>query len=407
MFRKSFFSLFCALACLTLFTGCDNETVQNADLSFMEKEAVLDYEVTLPSPYVNVDRVGYSLGEDIVLPYKSKVDCTSFDLIDSKTGEKYLSLELSENDYDPKLKEYSGNIRLEQITDSGSWHIHNDLVGDSYDINVSGDHYKKLLDERIESFREKCRGTGADPGVAFSVLMTYEWYPELFLDEDGDEVPDILNTMGNWFQSSENANAKQSTVYMWAALFAKYGYLYQNYDKAFATECIQRSGAILDKAGFDMSKEAFLAVAELYRATGKESYLEELLKYKDYFLQNDEYPMDRTYMYGILTFMCIYHENDMELSRKFMSDLMERARECADSYREVKDTQELLDMGTVVTGANYIQSAYQYYRTCRRMIHYISGENEQGINSFYEPGCDEQYILILGSLAHNEMNYND
>ena len=103
------------------------------------------------------------------------------------------------------------------------------------------------------------------------LLLAYELYPEVFDDsvgipESGNEIPDVLDEVRyeiDWLLKMQDA--KSGAVYsavnsvdnktagyllyvddinmnatiQFAATLSRFSYLYQNYDRAFATQCLQ------------------------------------------------------------------------------------------------------------------------------------------------------------------------
>lgn len=189
------------------------------------------------------------------------------------------------------------------------------------------------------------------------LLLAYELYPEVFDDsvgipESGNEIPDVLDEVRyeiDWLLKMQDA--KSGAVYsavnsvdnktagyllyvddinmnatiQFVATLSRFSYLYQNYDRAFATQCLQaadRAYRYARKYLDDITpEEYFHAAAELYRATGTYGYHSVV---KDYLMENPVVDMKNDFVFwGCVTYMSTKQKVDINLCGDVMKILMQ------------------------------------------------------------------------------------
>lgn len=178
--------------------------------------------------------------------------------------------------------------------DVGEYYIECDIIGRSYSFALQEGRLQeqfRLAQEQIRrQGREKMSGPEAVRDMlrqVILVLLSYELYPNVYEDGDGNQIPDILEYMTEAVSAivsrQELAESDDLTYELTAAL-AKYSYIYQKYDNKYATEIIQLAAGLWQqaekvRAGLDLTQEAMpgedarlMAAAELYRATGQRKY---------------------------------------------------------------------------------------------------------------------------------------
>ena len=295
--------------------------------------------------------------------------------------------------------------------------------------------------------------TGASRVMA--VLMTsYELYPKAYNDqewipESGNQIPDILDEIRyetEWFLKMQDKQtgavyagvtvydkgsyvepASASAEFAFAMAMAKFGYLYQNYDKNYAMTCLKAADrafkhAILYEDTGDSETEIwqFAAAAEIYRAAGQISYQKYLVEYlsgADFSLSGDMVQLS-----GCVTYLSTKQTVSMLLCEKIMEMLMDQAEEISEvargslymvSQKAEGDSSALLTQAAYLTIVNHVIPNYEYKTMIEDQLHYLLGRNENGfdyirddtgkgpcvINQFQEDGM--LIFLLSGIVSGN------
>lgn len=294
-----------------------------------------------------------------------------------------------------------------------------------------------------------------------ALLFAYEYNTKVFGDdaeipESGDGIPDILNEIKietDWLlkmqeQSTgavfeevsvvDQGGGKKnpthieeiditSTLYF-ASSMAYFSYLYQNFDNAYATTCIQaadramkyaaKSNEIVDTA------EYFRAATMMYRATG-------YAKYRDianlYLNNNQELDMDNNVVFsGCVTYLATKQKTVKNHCDNIIKRLKEYAVDLSDTrgdalYLMGVETAEvghaqLLSEIARLTVVNYMISSSEYEVMMEKYMHFFLGcnptnscyvgqygsinitENSPEQDIIKRPELDGYFILLLSGI---------
>lgn len=263
-----------------------------------------------------------------------------------------------------------------------------------------------------------------------SMLLAYEFYPEAFGDdmgipESGNEIPDVLDEVKyeiDWLLKMQDA--KSGAVYdsvssvdnktvgyilyidgitmnatiNYAATMAKFSYLYQNYDREFATLCLKASDRAYRYAEqylADVSPEQyFFAAAELYRATGGYQYHSVV---KSYLTQNAELDLENDFVFwGCVTYLSTKQKVDMNLCNSVISDLMRKVETISYASKgsrllvEINENRGghagiLRDMSRLAV-VDHIITNHEYATVLENHLHYMLGRNLTSISYLDDVG---------------------
>ncbi len=257
-----------------------------------------------------------------------------------------------------------------------------------------------------------------------ALLLAYELYPEAVGDameipESGNGIPDMLDEVKyeiNWLLKMQDAKSgavyasvssvdnmaaryilyidgitMEATIHF-AATMAKFSYLYQNYDRDFATLCLQASDRAYRYAEnylADVPQEQyFFAAAELYRATGSYQYHKVV---KSYLAQNPEQDLGNDYVFwGCVTYLSTKQKVEMALCSSLAQNLMRQGEII--SYAS-KDSKLLVNMDENKGGnsgllrdmmrlavVDHIITNHEYTTVLENHLHYMLGRNLQSIS---------------------------
>ena len=190
-----------------------------------------------------------------------------------------------------------------------------------------------------EKVHDSCRDRSITEDELLTLLEACEWYPEVFTDDNGNEIPDMLEYIADWLEKTVNGTAdKEPDTMTYVAVLAKFSYLYQKYDVQYATQCLQHASAIYTKlaAASGRDAEKFMALTELYRAAGLPSYRSQILEYKEFFEDNTSYLEETAYLYGSMTYLATRQSVDIDLCTAFMEGIRDQGEELAKRCRDFR-----------------------------------------------------------------------
>ena len=203
-----------------------------------------------------------------------------------------------------------------------------------------------------------------------------------------------------------------------AATMAKFSYLYQSYDREFATQCLQASDRAYRYAEnylADISQEQyFYAAAELYRATGGYQYHSVI---KSYLAQNTDPDLENDFAFwGCVTYLSTKQSVDIALCRSVIQNLMRKGEEISygskDSKLLVKADEKqgssagLLRNMTRLAVVDHIITNHEYATVLENHIHYMLGRNLLSI-SYLDGEGERNYRDIDVSLGvMNQVDLN-
>jgi endoglucanase len=179
-----------------------------------------------------------------------------------------------------------------------------------------------------------------------------------------------------------------------AAMMARLSYFYQEYDTEAATAYLKAADraftCYLNNRKDAQGPGAFKAAAQLYRATGSDSYsdfMEEFFERSDF---NELFEKNENVFLGSVTYLSINEKVDVERCSALMKLLMASSEEIAE--RASKSGYLVSDMGSgsdfkkmlsdmrILSITNHIIYNYEYTTIIENHIHYLAGMNPEAVN---------------------------
>ena len=271
------------------------------------------------------------------------------------------------------------------------------------------------------------------------LLLAYELYPEGFGDdlnipESGNQIPDLLDEVkyevdwllkmqdsrsGAVYSSVSSADSgglgyvlyidsvTMDATIQFAATMAKFSYLYQNYNREFATQCLRAADRAYRYAGQYLAdvppEEYFYASTELYRATGNLGYHDVI---KSYLQQNPVTDMDNDFIFwGCVTYLSTRQRVDVDLCDELITVLMLDGEKisyasknskflvCVDE--QLSGSTELLHDITRLAVVDHIITNHEYATVLQNHLHYLLGRNLESV------------CYVDGAESHSYMNINE
>lgn len=259
------------------------------------------------------------------------------------------------------------------------------------------------------------------------MLLAYELYGEAFGDdmgipESGNEIPDILDEVRyeiEWFLKMqdqttgavyggvtvyEQGGGKGPASYVepadieaakaFAAVLAKFSYLYQNYENNFATLCLKASDRAWKYVELNGGKEIkgadpwkFEAATELYRASGSSGYHRFITEYLRQEVLEGE--LDEVTFLGYVTYISTKQRVTLDLCEEITKELMQKAEEISAESRNSgylvekgegnEHNLKLLQNMMYLTMVDYMISNHEYDSMIENHLHYLMGRNELAV----------------------------
>lgn len=257
-----------------------------------------------------------------------------------------------------------------------------------------------------------------------TLLMAYEYNTQMFGDdmnipESGDGIPDILNEIcfetqwllkmqdmatGGVYESvsvidngSEIDNhchieaVDLSATLYFASAMAYFSYLYQNFDNAYATSCLQAADRAMKYVakfpGNYNEDEYFRAATMMYRATGY-AYYRNIINV--YLMNVQEYEMTNNVVFtGCVTYLATRQKTVKTYCDGMIKSLQAYAEsistERGDTIFLMGDKIEETDKSVLLseiarlTVVNYVISSNEYETLMEKYLHYFLGCNPSNL----------------------------
>ena len=390
--------------------ACGQATAETGHVSIsmtgMENTPVINYTVPTLTPNVLVDQQGYAAVGEKQAVVKGRQPVETFRLVDRETGETVYEGTVKQTDYNGELSLYIGTADFTDYTGEGEFYLECDNVGRSLTFSLKEDHYQELLEALCTDVHDRCQDRSITEDEIITLLEACEWYPQVLADDNGNDIPDLLESIADWLEKTVNETEdKEPDTMTYVAVLAKFSYLYQKYDVQYATQCLQHASSVYTKLMSTSGRDAekFMALTELYRAAGLYTYRNQILEYKDFFEDNTSYLEETAYLYGSMTYLATRQPVDVDLCTVFMESIRNRGEELAKRSHNMIDavmnvnngTEDLLKRAEELSCANYVLYSYQYTEILEDFLHYLMGRNRDSVSYYPEEGDAADYLLLI------------
>lgn len=395
--------------------GCEKTTVTESGqgshtaVISMEETPIVNYTLPQMKPNILVNQNGYlaTSEKEVMVQGTSLPDC--FRLVVADTGEVVYNGTIEELNFNEEAGVYTGLAEFSDYSKSGTYYLECDQIGRSLDFSVQEDTYEQLFLETYNNIIVACREQNVTEVDMTALLTAYEWYPNIFPDEDDNQIPDVLEEVAAWIGRCEKTEDHSSEGPLYVAVLAKFSYLYQKYDIRYATECLQHASAVFEQLQKPIGKDAdnFYALTELYRATGMRTYRNQIVDYGVFFKDNTSFLEEQSYLYGAMTYLATRQTVDVDMCKIFMDSIMSRGEEISKRYEEMihpvsaknNGANDLLKRVRELSCCNYILNNYQYTSIMEEFLHYLMGRNVESVCFYPEEGDRSGYLFLLAQLT--------
>lgn len=345
---------------------------------------------------------------------------------------------LTDQGYRGDAREYTGYGDFSQVQERGVYYIEAPALGKSYCFEIGDSVYEDALQELTDRYLQRWGDKGVS-GVELStmeasremalLLLAYELNGECLaadtgMAEDGNGIPDLLEGArqeAEWLLSMQDeesggvctgpveedargesdpaGSSEPVCAQAFALALARFSYLYQDYDTEFATECLKAADRAWMYADLNGGGETdgwrFAAAAELYRASGRESFRSCVVEY----LSGEDYGsgMEESIMLGCVTYLSTRQPVDLSLCEEITRELMARADQAARDIRQSPfpagsgsgaDGLEVLENGIYLSLVNHMVSSREYELVVEECLHWLMGRNRLSVN-YLESGKED------------------
>lgn len=374
----------------------------------MENTPVVDYVVPKLYPNVLVDAQGYRAAGNKLAAVRGRQLPETFELVNAETGERVFSAALENVEYSEEQGLYSAYADFHEWRQEGVYYLECEYVGRSYTFPLKNDLYEGMFADLCAELTEGCRQQTVTVSDINRILLAYEWYGEVFPDGDADGIPDMLEVVADWIKATGEQPVAAGEEAAYATALAKFSYLYQKFDRQYATDCLKRASVVFGQMqSMQEDADVFHALTELYRATGLRTYGNQIVEYRTYFENHSGFAEGDGYLYGAMTYLVTRQPVNRELCTVFMNELMEQGETVGGLYEEMihpvtahnNGESDLLHHALQLAGANYVINNYQYNHIMEELLHYLRGRNALSVD-FYTVGDEEKskYLMILTQL---------
>lgn len=369
----------------------------------MEDTPIVDYVVPHYSPSILINQTGYEKEDEKHAYIYGRELPETFSLVDKETGLVVYTGKVEEQDLSKENGFLAGELDFTDYRKTGDFYLECDKLGRSLAFPLEENHFEGLFQELYQQIEQSIAQNEIQTKEAFALLLSFEWYSERYGDGDSDGVPDVLQLLTGFIDNHPMEDILD------AAFLAKFGYLYQKYDWSYATKCLQWASVLYTENQGSLSQDAdnFMALTELYRATGLYAYRKQIEAYGPYFNNNGSYLEKDGYLYGAMTYMNTRQKVDLNLCNVFVNDIMRRGEEISSHYKEIlhpvaaknNGCDDLMKSAIAIGCANYIMDNYQYNHILHEFWDYLAGKNKDSVCFYPEQGSRSDYILLLAQLT--------
>ena len=405
--------------------------VSGQDMFKLLPEAELDYQVPEQYPGIWVSLGGYDSKGSKEVYFCGRSLPETFRIMDTATGQCVYTGRLEEASYNEDTGEYNSYGDFSDFVDVGEYYIDCDIIGKSYSFALQEGRLQEQFRQAMARLQQQ--GQELSPGIEavrdmlqqiIWVLLSYELYPDVYEDGDGNQIPDVLEYMTEAVRvivSRQESAEPDELTYELAAALSKYSHSYQKYDSKDATDIIQLAAGLWQQAekigagrdGITGEQARLMAAAELYRATGQQKYAAVLEASEGGLMQKAQEEAFGRYDYlAAVTYLATKQRVDVELCNRLIRVVMNRAEEIAAgiprlAYREVNQGKAAIDDMmwdmALLSVVDYVITNYEYGHIIESQYYFLWGRNaksycfwEQDISQ--NPAWTACYLMMLSEM---------
>ena len=71
---------------------------------------------------------------------------------------------------------------------------------DPLTFSLKEDHYQELLEALCTDVHDRCQDRSITEDEIITLLEAQEWYPQVLADDNGNDIPDLLESIADWLE---------------------------------------------------------------------------------------------------------------------------------------------------------------------------------------------------------------
>lgn len=374
-----------------LLTGCSTPPVQEEtataqeEITSMEEEADLSYEVPVSSPNILVNQLGYITESTKLAIFCGTELPEEFRVVDVQTGKAAYTGKLENCKYREDSEEMIGYGDFSEFTVSGDYYIEAPLLGRSYSFAVADDLYDAVFEEAVKQYYYNRCGITLTEEYAGSRAHNACHTSRAMLREDFSRMLDVS---GGWHQDEDGSqNVTEASENIGVLLLA-----YELFPEAFDDDMdIPESGNgipdILDEIRYETdwllkmqnpeTGAVYAGVTVAGSAQGRTSAM---------YVEQATYQATKAYAMCLAKFSYLYQSYDMEYATNCL-----KAADRAWKYVVLNEEEPMQQDGWKFAAAAELYRASGLLE-CRRYVEQVLAS---GIDR-----TEEDMILFLGCVTY-------
>ena len=447
---------------ISLLAGCGSVPgmrmeYESEEFLSMNEEPQLYAGVPVVLPHIIVDRAGYESTSDKIVIFNASFLPETFDVVDVETGKVVYTGLIKPRKNTNSAQESLGHGSFNDVVTEGTYKLCCSDLGESYPFEIRDDLTATLVPDVLSVFEDvsdkkvTVKRAGADEetgdkiiqggwvtgeegtqevSVASEAMMTlltaYELFPDSFneytTDAGDSRILDILYHESVWLLSlqDETTGGVYKNVYSitdgsgtsyrlssidaassasFAAVMAKFSYVYKDVDQAYASLCLKAADLAWkylekEKATEPSSPNASVlasAAVELYRASGLQTYY----TYANALLPaNPDIVGNHWDLFSSVTYMLTRKAVSVAKCSALMKDLMKQGENISQISRDDDyliseiDGDDSLDSllwnMVVLSTSDYVLTNNEYATVIGNHEHYLRGRNPQSSDYLHD-----------------------
>jgi endoglucanase len=431
--KISFFSIF--MAVIIAVTGCggtQEETEQTETKVASEQDMIqqsmfgrgedfgallVSQGITLPvsTTKVFVNQAGYISNREKKVMFFGEQLGNTFRVVSQADKTVVYTGRIEEGRLDEISGCYLSEGDFSEVTDTGTYYIETDIVGQSYPFRITPDGYENMFVgmlknvsdvQLVEDAQGICDISFGMHAIMYAMQCNGSLFEEAYKqfgeeEKDRQLVSQLLYFAG-WLKGHQGTDGSLYGDYEATAAFcgimAMSRDMFGRYEASVSKEykeAADKAWAWLSKqeCDTDVRKNArFYAAVQLFRVQFNEEYktiVETFLKEK-----NEDYSAQRFVFYGVIAYISAGENTDRDLCTHIMKDLVDRNEDTGNAAKNdtffgtgKRSVYDNLYNMLLLCFINDITPSKEYTEIIENTIQYMGGLNENGVCYIDESGA--------------------
>ena len=364
-------------------------------------------ELPVSAAKVFVNQAGYISDRDKKVMFYGEQLGNTFRVVNQADKSVVYTGQIEEGGIDALSRCYLSEGDFSKVTQTGTYYIETDIVGQSYPFRIAQDGYENMFVGMLRNVREVPLEESAqgvcDISFGMHAIMyamqcngaLFEEAYQYFAEDEKDRqlVPQLLY-FASWLMAHQDADGSLFGDYEATAAFCgimvmsrdMFGRYEASVSKAYQ-EASKKAWEWLEKQNCDTNvrKSArFYAASQLFRAEYNEEYKKLV---EDFLWERDaDYSTERFVFYGMTAYVSADENTDRDLCTHIMKDLVEQNEYAGNDARNDgffgtgrRTVYDNLYNMLLISFINYITPSKEYTEIIENTIQYMGGLNENGI----------------------------